>query len=104
MTKEDVKTTQVIEIREDLAPPSLYNVIFLNDNVTTMDFVITILNMVFGYNENDAFALTRKIHEEQAAVVAVYPYELAEQKALETTLMARNNNFPLIVRIEEANT
>jgi ATP-dependent Clp protease adaptor protein ClpS len=100
----DSKTTQKIEIKHDLAPPSLYNVIFMNDNVTTMEFVVMVLNSVFSYGPEDAISLAEKIHIEQSAVVAVYPYELAEQKALETTLLARNNNFPLIVRIEESNT
>lgn len=93
-------TKQKIEIRDDIAPPSLYNVIFLNDDVTTVEFVIMVLIGVFDYNEEQAFALTQKIHEEGASVVAVYPYELAEQKALEVTLMARNSQFPLIVKIE----
>jgi ATP-dependent Clp protease adaptor protein ClpS len=102
MAKNDTDLKQKIDIRDDIAPPRLYNVIFLNDDVTTVDFVISILNMVFGYDPTDALALAQKIHEDGASIVAIYPYELAEQKALETTLMARNNNFPLIVRIEAA--
>ena len=100
---DNPKTTERIDIREDLQPPSYYNVIFLNDNVTTMDFVIAILVSVFNYGDEDALAVTQKIHEEGSAVVATYPYEIAEQKALETTLLARNNNFPLTVKIEANN-
>lgn len=100
MSNNEAKTTQKIEIRDDLAPPSLYNVIFINDNVTTVDFVIAVLVELFDYSEQEALILTQKVHEEGAAVVAIYPYELAEQKALETTLMARNNSFPLMVKIE----
>ena len=100
---ENPKTTERIDIREDIQPPSYYNVIFLNDNVTTMDFVIAILVSVFNYSDEDALLVTQKIHEEGSAVVATYPYEIAEQKALETTLLARNNNFPLVVKIEASN-
>jgi ATP-dependent Clp protease adaptor protein ClpS len=100
MANNDTKTTQKIEIREDISPPSLYNVIFVNDNVTTVDFVIAVLVNLFDYNSDEAIILCQKVHEEDAAIVAVYPYELAEQKALETTMMARNNSFPLIVKIE----
>ena len=103
MSNNDAKVTQKIEIREDLAPPSLYNVIFINDNVTTIDFVIAVLIELFDYSGEEALVLCQKVHEEGSAVVAIYPYELAEQKAIETTLMARNNSFPLIVKIE-ANT
>ena len=103
MSDSDIKTTQKIEVRDDIAPPNLFNVIFLNDDVTTIDFVINVLMNIFGYDAEPAVELCQKIHEEQAAVVAVYPYEIAEQKALETTLLARNNSFPLMVKIE-ANT
>lgn len=98
MAKE--QTTEKILIREDLKPPSLYNVIFINDNVTTMDFVIAILVSVFGYSDESAIDVTQKIHEQGSAVVAVLPYEIAEQKAMETTVLARNNSFPLVVKIE----
>ena len=100
MANNDIKSTQKIEIREDVAPPNLYNVIFINDNVTTIDFVIAVLIELFDYSDKEALILCQKVHEEGAAIVAVYPYELAEQKALETTLMARNNSFPLMVKIE----
>ena len=100
---DNPKTTERIDIREDLQPPSYYNVIFLNDNVTTMDFVIAILVSVFNYSDVDAMDVTQKIHEQGSAVVATYPYEIAEQKALETTLLARNNNYPLTVKIEASN-
>lgn len=100
---DNPKTTERIDIREDLQPPSYYNVIFLNDNVTTMDFVIAILVSVFNYGDEEALNVTQKIHEQGSAVVATYPYEIAEQKALETTLLARNNNFPLTVKIEANN-
>jgi ATP-dependent Clp protease adaptor protein ClpS len=100
MTDSEIKTTNKIEVRNDLAPPSLYNVIFMNDDVTTMEFVIVALISIFGYVEDEALALCKKIHDEGASVVATYPYEIAEQKALEATLMARNNSFPLMVKIE----
>ena len=100
MTDTRTKATDKISVRDDIAPPGLYNVIFVNDNVTTVDFVIAVLVLLFDYTEEESLLLTQKVHEEGAAVVAIYPYELAEQKAVETTAMARNNNFPLIVKIE----
>jgi ATP-dependent Clp protease adaptor protein ClpS len=98
MPENNIK--QQIEIREDLTPPSLYNVIFVNDDVTTVDFVVMVLASVFDYTEEQAFTLAQRIDAEGQSVVAVYPYELAEQKALETTLLARNNGFPLMIRLE----
>lgn len=94
------ESKQKIKIREDLTPPSLYNIIFLNDDVTTVDFVIMTLVSILDYTEDQAALLAQKIHDEGASVVAVYPYELAEQKALEVTILARNSGFPLMVKIE----
>lgn len=98
MTSTDLKPK--IAIRTNVAPPPEYRVIFVNDNKTTVDFVVDILITLFNYEEEGAKAITLKIHDEGAAVVAIMPYELAEQKALETTALARSNGFPLNVKIE----
>ena len=88
--------------KENLAEPSLFNVIYMNDNETTMEFVIESLKIVFDYTEEDAAFVTIKIHEDGSAVVATLPYEMAEQKGIEVTLLARNNGFPLNVKLEVA--
>jgi ATP-dependent Clp protease adaptor protein ClpS len=98
MTASDTKTK--IEIKTNLAPPPEYRVIFINDSTTTVDFVVEILVSLFAYEVDNAKAITLKIHEDGAAVVAIMPYELAEQKALETTAIARSNGFPLSIKIE----
>ena len=96
------KTRQQIRIqpKTDVKPPSLFNVIYVNDNVTTMEFVIETLITMFDHSDESAMALTMKIHEDGSAVVGTYPYELAEQKGVEVTLLARNNGFPLAVKLE----
>ena len=99
MTTETETTTR-IAIKHDLVAPPQYKVIFVNDSVTTVDFVMEILVTIFAYDADGAKDLTLKIHEEGQAVVAIMPYELAEQKALETTAIARSNGFPLNVKIE----
>lgn len=96
----DTTTRKKIEVNKDLQPPSRYQVIFMNDDVTAMDFVIAVLNEIFGHSQESAQELTAKIHFEGSACVAVMSYELAEQKALETTVLARNNSFPLDVKIK----
>ena len=89
-----------IAIKTDLAPPPQYKVIFLNDNVTTIDFVLETLISFFSYDLENAKTITLKIHSDGQAIVAVMPYELAEQKALEVTAIARSNNFPLNIKLE----
>lgn len=83
-----------------LREPSLYKVIYVNDDATTMEFVVESLMTVFGHSQEVSENITMEIHTEGESVVAVLPYELAEQKGLEVTTMARNQNYPLIVKLE----
>jgi ATP-dependent Clp protease adaptor protein ClpS len=83
-----------------LAEPPMFKIIYLNDNATPMDFVIGTLIESFDYNEDTAVQITQDIHNLGSAVVAVLPYEIAEQKGIEITVQARNNNYPLQVKLE----
>jgi len=96
-TQVKIKTSEEVLVKE----PNLWKVILLNDETTTMEFVTMILTTYFGMTEEQATEMMIKIHEEGSAVVAVYPYELAEQKGVEVTLAARRDGYPLEVRIEE---
>jgi ATP-dependent Clp protease adaptor protein ClpS len=78
----------------------MFKVIYLNDNATPMEFVITTLIENFAYTEQTAVEITQDIHTAGSAVVAVMPYELAEQKGIEVTVQARSNNYPLQVKLE----
>jgi ATP-dependent Clp protease adaptor protein ClpS len=88
------------KINTKLKPPVDYRVIYINDEVTTMEFVVESLMTVFGYSEDAAATATENIHIDGSATVAVLPYELAEQKGVEVTLLARKAGFPLQVKIE----
>ena len=90
--------------KTDLIPPKLFNVIYMNDEITSMEFVVASLIGVFDHTEAVAEELCAAIHENGNAVVAVLPYEMAEQKGVEATILARNNNFPLLVRMEPASS
>lgn len=76
-----------------------WKVIFYNDNTTTVDFVILVLQEIFGYNEKDAEEMTQKIHTNGKEVVGLYIYEVAEQKASETLYLASHYGFPLKVKV-----
>jgi ATP-dependent Clp protease adaptor protein ClpS len=54
----------------------------------------------FNYNQDTASSLTENIHHQGSAVVAVLPYEIAEQKGIEVTLDARSQGYPLQVKVE----
>ena len=95
----DVKLDERISV--NLKEPKKFKVIFLNDDLTPMEFVVSLLIELFKHTEKTATALTMKIHEEGSGVVGVYSYEIAEQKALEATGLCRENGFPLRVKLEE---
>ena len=72
----------------------------MNDEVTSMNFVVNSLIGYFNYNQDTATSLTENIHEQGSAIVAVLPYEIAEQRGIEVTLDARSQGFPLQVKVE----
>lgn len=84
----------------DLAEPPLFKVIYINDNVTTVDFVILTLVDFFDHTEESAIELTKKIHEEGSGIAAVLPYEIAEQRGVEVTHLARTEGYPLVIKLE----
>jgi ATP-dependent Clp protease adaptor protein ClpS len=86
--------------QEAVRPPSLFRVIYINDNQTTMEFVVESLIEYFNYTAETAEQITIDIHEAGAATVAVLPYEIAEQKGVEVTLSARSQSYPLQIKLE----
>ena len=83
-----------------LQEPPLFKIIYINDDVTTMEFVIDSLIAYFDYNPDTATVITKDIHDQGSAVVAVLPYEIAEQKGIEVTLEARSKGYPLQIKVE----
>lgn len=98
MAQSETKTK--IKPNLSIAEPPLFRVIYMNDDHTSMDFVVRSLIDHFDYNVDTAASITTGIHEQGSAVVAVLPYEIAEQKGMEVTIDARNEGFPLQVRVE----
>jgi ATP-dependent Clp protease adaptor protein ClpS len=89
-----------IKTVEGIKEPPMFKIIYLNDSQTSMEFVIETLIDFFNYTTQTAVKITEDIHSQGAAVVAVLPYEIAEQKGIEVTLCARSNNFPLQIKLE----
>lgn len=96
---EDVQIDETIKIVTEL--PARFKVIMLNDNTTPMDFVTQLLKLTFKHTEQTAKKIMLTIHEEGSAVVGIYTYEIAEQKALEATTVSRDHGFPLVLRLEQ---
>jgi ATP-dependent Clp protease adaptor protein ClpS len=100
-TKSEVINRPQVQPNFNIQEPPQYRVVYINDETTTQEFVIETLKAIFNYDEGAAEALTMKVHEEGSAVVAVLPYEMAEQKGIEVTMLARSHGFPLQVKIEQ---
>lgn len=95
-TETIIRTKPLVDLKE----PPKFKVIFLNDEVTTVEFVIESLVVIFHKTREEAEALTYTIHQEGSAVVAILPYEIAEQKGIEVSVLAKRNGYPLVVKLE----
>jgi ATP-dependent Clp protease adaptor protein ClpS len=98
MSQSDTRTK--IKPSEAVKEPPLFKVVYLNDNQTSMEFVIESLIDYFNYTVETAQQITVDVHQAGAACVAVLPYEIAEQKGVEVTMLARAQGFPLQIKLE----
>jgi ATP-dependent Clp protease adaptor protein ClpS len=82
--------------------PELFKVILLNDDYTTMEFVMQILEGVFNKTQPDAYRIMMQVHLEGKGVCGTYTYEIAETKVETVHELAQENGFPLRADLEEA--
>ena len=97
-TDLDVKIDE--KVKTVITEPRRYKVIFLNDDKTPIEFVIELLMTVFRHTDETAKDITLKVHNEGSAVVGIYSFEIAEQKGVEATHLARQAGFPLQIKID----
>lgn len=96
--EEDVAT----ESEERLKKPPLYRVLLHNDDFTTMEFVVIVLEEVFQKTDSEAVRIMLNVHNEGVGVAGVYTYEVAEMKCERVMQMARAQEYPLLCTLEEA--
>ena len=82
--------------------PTLYKVVLLNDDYTTMEFVVHVLETVFQKSPAEAYRIMMQVHVNGSGIAGVYPWEVAETKVDTVTSLARHAEFPLRATIEEA--
>ena len=80
--------------------PELYKVLLLNDDYTTMDFVVEVLESIFNKQPAEAFRIMMMVHTQGKGLCGVYPYEIAETKVEAVINRARDNGFPLKAAME----
>jgi ATP-dependent Clp protease adaptor protein ClpS len=81
-------------------PPPMYKVLLHNDDYTTMEFVVHVLETVFGHPPPAATRIMLSIHHRGVGVAGVFPYEIAETKAMKVMEMAREAEYPLLCTVE----
>jgi len=87
-----------IEIKE----PRRFKVILLNDDFSSMDFVVEVLMDIFHKNFDEALNIMLSVHKQGKGVCGIYPFEIAETKVMQVRKAAKKNGFPLRAVIEEA--
>lgn len=96
----DISTQNRTRTRMRTARPKLHKVILLNDDYTPREFVVKVLESVFGLGEPQAESIMMTAHQKGAAVIAVYTKEIAETKADEAIELSQQFGFPLMLTTE----
>jgi ATP-dependent Clp protease adaptor protein ClpS len=82
--------------------PQLFHVVLINDDYTTMEFVVHVLEVVFDKGPAEAYRIMMEVHTGGRGICGAYTYEVAETKVETVHEMARTEGFPLRAGIEEA--
>ena len=90
------------EAEPELNRPQMYKVMLLNDDYTPMEFVVHILEAFFGMNREKATQIMLVVHTEGAAVVGIFPRDIAETKSEQVNQYAQENSHPLMSTVELA--
>ncbi|HEX3111017.1 MAG TPA: ATP-dependent Clp protease adaptor ClpS [Thermoanaerobaculia bacterium] len=98
----DFEEAAVAESREKVEEPPLFKVLLHNDDYTTMEFVVWVLESIFNMAVDQAINVMLNVHTQGIGVAGVYTYEIAEMKVNKTTDLARENEFPLLCTMEKA--
>src|ERR1700753_2153188 len=98
--ESDYEESAVAESEEKVEEPSLFKVLLHNDDYTTMEFVVWVLEGVFNMKEEQAIQVMLNVHMRGVGVAGIYIYEIAEMKVEKTTQLAQEQEFPLLCTIE----
>lgn len=88
--------TDTLTADPELDEPRQYEVMLLNDDYTTMDFVVDVLMRFFNKDPLEAEEIMYQVHEQGSGVCGIYPFDIAESKVNQVTDHARANNYPLL--------
>jgi ATP-dependent Clp protease adaptor protein ClpS len=99
---DDDDTLLVEKTRPRLQKPPMYKVVLLNDDFTPMEFVVHILETIFGHDREKATRIMLHVHTRGKGVCGTYTRDVAETKVVQVNNYARENEHPLLCDMEEA--
>ena len=88
--------------RQAIKPPGMFNVVFHNDDYTTMEFVMAVLVQIFSKSVDEAGAIAKHVHEKGKGVAGQYTREIAETRKANAMDVAKAQEFPLQITVEPA--
>jgi ATP-dependent Clp protease adaptor protein ClpS len=99
MLKNSVEHELNVDI--EAQKPKMYKVLLLNDDYTSMEFVVSTLINIFRKSEEDAYAIMLRIHNQGSGLCGIYTHEIAETKVAQVLNSAKKSKFPLRAVMEE---
>ncbi|MBB42954.1 MAG: ATP-dependent Clp protease adapter ClpS [Rhodospirillaceae bacterium] len=91
----------VLEEKPKTRKPSMYRVLMLNDDYTPMEFVVLVLQSIFGKSNDEAMNIMLHVHQKGVGVCGIYTFELAETKVTQVMDLAQENQHPLQCTLEK---
>ena len=92
----------VEEAKPEIKEPPLYRVVLLNDDYTPMEFVVNILESIFGMERTRATQVMLEVHTKGKGICGVYNFEIAETKVAQVMGLAQQHQHPLLCTMEES--
>ena len=98
--KDDFQRGLLLDTKPKTKKPSMYNVLLLNDDYTPMEFVVFVLQTVFGHNHQKSTEIKMEVHTKGCGVCGIFSKEIAEMMSYEVNEMAKDHGHPLLSEIE----
>lgn len=99
-TSNEFESNVLERTRQEIKKPSRYKVLMLNDDYTTMEFVVDVLKKIFGHSTLAATSIMLNIHNHGQGLAGIYTKEIAEAKVSQVHSAARSRGFPLKCEME----